>query len=281
MKIPTFENKKDLFEWLTANKSTLIAQKKAIIRHADNCVLNSGTEVQREDGVAIKANEPITEPKEELNVVVAINTTNILDSHKDVHIPGLWKKSLKENGANIMHLREHKSGSFEHIIANGADLKAYTKTYSFAKLGYPQFEGSTQALMFDSKVRKDRNPFMHNQYAKGYVTNHSVGMRYVKIYMCVNSTDYPEEYAMWEKYYPQIANKADADKIGYFFAVTEAKVIEGSAVPMGSNFVTPTVDNNKEEPGAPTPQVDDTEEPTPNTLIGVADYFKQNKIFKD
>ena len=35
-------------------------------------------------------------------------------------------------------------------------------------------------------------------------------------------------------------NKAELERIKYFFAVTEAKAIEGSAVPMGSNFVTPT-----------------------------------------
>lgn len=282
MNIPKFDKKEELFKWLKEHKADLMAVKKASIKHADVVGLVSDAEIDKAEGVTIKANEPIDNPSDELNVVIAINTTNLMDSHDDVHIPGLWKKSLKESAASIMHLQEHKSGSFENIISSGADLKAYTKTYSFEKLGYPEFEGNTQALMFNSKVRKDRNQFMHNQYAKGYVTNHSVGMRYVKIFMAINSTDYPEEKEIWDKYYEQIANKSQADNKGYFFAVTEAKVIEGSAVPRGSNYVTPTLDNNKIEPVAATPQVDDTEEPTPSeNLKTVADYLKQNNIFKE
>jgi len=66
-------------------------------------------------------------------------------------------------------------------------------------------------------------------------------MRYVKIDMAINDDRYEKEFAIWEKYYPVIANKADVDAVGYFWAVTEAKNIEGSAVVKGSNFVTPTI----------------------------------------
>jgi hypothetical protein len=37
-----------------------------------------------------------------------------------------------------------------------------------------------------------------------------------------------------------IANKSAADEKGYFWAVTEAKLIEISAVVIGSNRITPT-----------------------------------------
>ncbi len=96
---------------------------------------------------------------------------------------------------------------------------------------------------------------MFEQYSKGYVTQHSVGMRYVKIVMCVNSDKeyYGAEKEAWDKYYPLIANKDVADKYGYFWAVKEAKIIEGSAVLCGSNPVTPTLENNlKSEPLAGT-----------------------------
>lgn len=61
--------------------------------------------------------------------------------------------------------------------------------------------------------------------------------------MCINSEDryYREEKENWDKYYPQVANKKDVDEVGFFWAVTEAKLIEGSAVPIGSNYVTPTL----------------------------------------
>ena len=95
---------------------------------------------------------------------------------------------------------------------------------------------------------------MFDMYRKGWVKQHSVGMRYVQLFMAINESDdkyYREEYEVWEKYYPQVINQKDAEELGYFFAVTEAKVIEGSAVPLGSNWVTPTqsiIESTKDQP---------------------------------
>ena len=36
----------------------------------------------------------------------------------------------------------------------------------------------------------------------------------------------------------------EAKDRGWFYAITEAKLVEGSAVVMGSNIVTPTLENN-------------------------------------
>lgn len=49
---------------------------------------------------------------------------------------------------------------------------------------------------------------------------------------------------------PYAVNPEVAEEKGYFWAVTEAKVIEGSAVPIGSNWITPTlsVENKDNEP---------------------------------
>ncbi|WP_159522851.1 hypothetical protein [Sunxiuqinia indica] len=183
---------------------------------------------------------------DEIKVKVVINTTNLLDSHKDVHIPGLWHKSLKENKL-IMHLQEHQM-KFDKIISDGDDLKAYTKTYTWEKLGY-EFEGDTEALVFESTIKRARNPYMFDQYQKGYVRNHSVGMRYIKLILCINDEDYGAEHDAWEKYYSQIVNKEDADNSGFFWAVRDAQVIEGSAVPKGSNWATPTLSvSSKNEP---------------------------------
>ena len=84
---------------------------------------------------------------------------------------------------------------------------------------------------------------MFNQYAKGYVKEHSVGMRYIKMDLAINSENEAdkEEKIIWDKYINTIANKADAEAQGYFWAVHEAKAIEGSAVVKGSNPATPTI----------------------------------------
>ena len=244
MQIPEFKTKKELFAFLIENKDILITQKKEQTKHADGFLyvhtLNKIGKVE-----AIKANEPVdVSDKTEIEVVAIINTTNLMDSHDDVHMPGLWTKSLQENRM-IMHLQEH-SMSFSKIISEGNDLKAYTKFYDWADLGF-EFKGKTQALVFNSVVKSGRNNFMFKQYANGFVKNHSVGMRYVKLLLAVNDEDWGAEFEAWEKYFPEIANPERAEAKGYFWVVKEAKVIEGSAVPLGSNFATPTLENNKDE----------------------------------
>lgn len=251
MDIPVFNTKKELFNFLVTNKNTLIAQKKAVIKHADAIICNpkilNTNQVNKDD------NNLLDRKPGDCLVKVVINTTNIMDSHMDVHMPGIWTKSIQEN-KNILHIQEHEM-KFENIIADGKDLKAYVESISWADLGFP-FIGKTEALIFESNVKADRNPFMADQYRKGYVKNHSVGMQYVKIVMCINDEDYGSEFEAWQKYYPEVINKELADEFGYFFAVKEAKVIEGSAVPRGSNYATPTISvtESKEEPMEVTPK---------------------------
>jgi len=244
LEIPHFETEKEKFDFLIKNKTVLENQKRSSLKEADGISAFPITiKYIGADGVAKASND---EDKTELNVKAIINTTDIMDSHSDVHIKGLWNKSLREN-KRILHVQEHKSNQFDKIISSGEDLKASTKTYTWKSLGV-DIEGSTQALVFDSVVKESRNKYMFDQYDKGYVDNHSVGMRYVKLAMAINSDDYPEEKAIWDKYYEQIINKSDVDAQKYFWAVTEAKVVEGSAVPMGSNPITPTVRVKNEEP---------------------------------
>lgn len=243
LKIPEFQNKADLFAFLIKEKSDLLAQKMNTVKFAD------GVGVSLEDDADYNSVNKAdhTSNENEIQVKAVINTTGLMDSHKDVHIAGLWKKSLKEN-KRIMHIQEHQSSSFEKIISSGDDLKASTKTMAWKALGF-NAEGNTQALVFDSTVKASRNKYMFDLYKGGFVDNHSVGMQYVKIAMAINSDDdaYITEKAVWDKYYPEIANNKEADNTGYFWAVTEAKVIEGSAVPMGSNPITPTI-SIKNEP---------------------------------
>ncbi len=237
LNIPIFKHNKELFEFLIENKDLLINQKKSELKKADGV---SFAPVVLKDFNTSKSTPASLLAKEQFTVKIVINTTNIMDSHKDVHIPGLWDKSLSESGTRLLHLQEHKANEFDKIIASGADLKAYTKNFTFSELGFNS-QKTTEALMFDSEVKQSRNSFMHEQYAKGFVTNHSVGMNYVKLVMAVNDEDYGAEFEAWEKYFPMVVNSEMAEKTGYFWAVTEAKAIEGSAVPLGSNPITPVV----------------------------------------
>ncbi len=258
IEMPTFTKQKDLLKFLVENKSTLITQKKYYPKYADSIEAAPMTKTTKDS--AYKSNEPINDPPGVLETKIIINTTNLMDSHDDVHFPGIWDKSLKEN-KNIMHLQEHEARKFSHIISDGTDLKAYAESFTWKELGF-DWSGKTEALTFESSVRKSRNEYMHDQYAKGYVKNHSVGMNYVRLALAVNDKSYGAEYEIWEKYLDQIVNKEIAEEKGYFWAVREAKVIEGSAVPRGSNYVTPTLENNMKF--AP-PEGTQTQEPPDGT----------------
>lgn len=244
-----FDSKEELFKALKDNKKTLIAQKKMEIKHADAFIYAANKETSKAEATSVDATM--------LNVKVVINTTKIMDSHNDVHLDGIWTKTLKEN-KDFYLLQEHQM-KFDKIISD--DVDSYVKEMSFASLGYA-FKGNTQALIFDANIDKSRNEFMFKQYAKGYVKNHSVGMRYVKLELAINSESEhdSEEKEVWDKYYKEIANKEVADSKGYFWAVTEAKIIEGSAVPMGSNHVTPTLEVQPKEAAAGTSKTEAKEE---------------------
>lgn len=234
-----FESKEDLFKALVENKKELISIKKSITKNADAVSYGYVETIKSGANKAIAS----ADLPQELSVKVVINTTNFLDSHGDVHIDGIWNKSVKDN-KSFLHLQEHDR-SFDKIITDNA--KASIQSMTWKELGF-SYSGSTQALIFESTIDKLRNGFMLKQYANGWVKNHSVGMRYVQIELAINSeADYDKEYKdMWDEYYPIIANKEVADERGYFWVVKEAKIIEGSAVVMGSNSATPTLENKTE-----------------------------------
>ena len=247
--LPQFTAEKELFDFLVENEQTIFAQAKSQVKHADafsHLSIPLRDKFNADKSAALSTEDLLS--KDVLQVKAVINTTGILDSHSDVHIPGLWNKSLKETGSRMLHVQEHKSREFDKIISSGEDLKAYTETVSFKSLGY-NFKGTTEALTFDAKVRKNRNSYMHEQYAKGFVTNHSVGMIYTKMVTCINHEDYPTQKENYDKYAPMIVNQEALESTKYFWAVLEAKAVEGSAVPNGSNWVTPTtsVKGTKEE----------------------------------
>jgi hypothetical protein len=190
-----------------------------------------------------------------------------MDSHSDVHIPGIWNKSLKDNKAFI-HLQEHNMG-FAYVISD--ESKGYTEKLTWKELGL-DLAGVTEALIFSTPL-KGRNPYMEDQYRKGFVKNHSVGMRYVTIKLCINEAEdeyYKEEYANWVQYAPMVANIADAEAQGFFWAVLEAKIIEGSAVVKGSNIITPTMGFKSAQPEGSTGQ----QQPDESTVVKDANADK-------
>jgi hypothetical protein len=240
--LPDFDEKSDLFDWLIENKTALVAQKKSMVKEAD--AVAAVFLVNDRGDATIKA-ESIPADATKIKVQAVINTTKLFDSHDDVHIDGLWKKSIDETKDNFL-VKQHQF-NWEGIISD--DVKVFTKTMKWSELGF-DYKGTTQALIYEATITKSENPLMFEKYRTGKVKQHSVGMRYIKAEMAINDDRYEKEYGVWKKYYDLIANKADVDARGYFWAVIEAKNIEGSAVVKGANWATPTiaVSQQKSEP---------------------------------
>jgi hypothetical protein len=275
--IPNFENKDELLAFvdkdLKGDKHKLYAMKKATMKYADavSYYLPKLETIQdstiKEESVmkAIDTNK--------INVKAVINTTNILDSHGDVHINGLWKKSISES-KNMMLLQEHQM-KFDKVISDEVEMS--TKNMSWKSLGF-DYEGTTQALIFDATISKDKyNEMMFEMYSANKVRNHSVGMRYMKVLFAVDSTDkyWQEEKETYDKYIDQIVNKEDVQ--GFFTVVLEAKVIEGSAVLRGSNVVTPTlsVTETKEADNVTSLEIEPTiVTPTPMDWVKIINNIK-------
>ena len=233
----TFETSDEAMKELIANKKLIIAAKKAAIKYADALPYH-GTVANEKNEVVKASSIPNIGEVNTIKVAAVSNACNYFDSHGDVSINGSWNRTAK-NTKEGLHLQEHQM-RFDKLISDNVTFAVETKTWK--ELGY-NYEGSTDCLVMYSQVEKETNPFMFDKYVKGKVKNHSSGLRYVNIEVAVNSEAEwaKEEKAMWDKYYPSIVNKDDVDHRGYFYAVTEQKIIENSAVLKGSNPATPTI----------------------------------------
>lgn len=249
-----FASKEELFKALSENKSLLKAQKKLQIKHTDSIAYSFAVNEKNE---AIKAGDINVTEINALKIKIVVNSCNLFDSHLDVSTNDSWNRTVK-NAKRVLLLEAHQA-QFDKIISDEIELSV--ESISWKNLGF-EYEGKTQCLVFYVTVRKERNPYMFEQYAKGYVKEHSAGLRYVQIELAVNSeAEYNKsEKDVWDKYYPSIANKEDVDEYGFFWAVIEQQIREGSAVVFGSNFATPTI---SVEPVTDTSAKQDSDNPTP------------------
>lgn len=233
--IPVFADKTEMLDYFGEFKNQIHAEKMSAFKMADAFGLREGSDLE----YAVKASTTNPELSNEIQAKLVINATNLLDTHKDVHQPGIWKKGLAEAPPRFL-LKEHKM-TFENEISK--ELKAFTETTTFKDLGYPRYKGTTEILVFDARIRKSLNDYMFRKYALGEVDNHSVGMQYRKMFFCLNtdSREWKEEKDNWDKWYSTIANPKDMGENEFFWSQTEAKAIEGSAVLGGSCWTTPTL----------------------------------------
>jgi hypothetical protein len=220
----------------TEGKKALFESKKSQIKYTDTIL---STPLLRAKESTLPTQDEVKK-KDSLDVTIVCNTAWFCDSHMDVLTADSYNNSVKARGTTVPHIADHRQSSTSHV---GDVTALYTKEMSLKDLGLEQ-EGKTTALIMESTVRKDYNEDVFKFYANGKINQHSIGLRYVKIYLAYDSSD-PDEAAykdVWDKYYPSIINKEEVDKRGYFWAVTEIDLMENSCVLFGANALTPTLE---------------------------------------
>ena len=214
IELKEFQNKSfnsidDAHRFLIENKKLVIAAKKSTVKWCDNISLYSTDKDVKT--TADKADDnSVIDDINVINVVAVGNACNYFDSHRDVSISGSWNRTAK-NAKGGLHLQEHKM-TFEKLISDNVKYKVENKTWK--ELGY-DYEGSTDCLVMYSEVERETNPFMFSKYLNRKIKNHSAGLIYVNVVLCVNNNaDWAkEEKENWDKYYPNVINKDELDEV--------------------------------------------------------------------
>ena len=233
---------------IVANKSELIQLKKAEIKTVKGGISSVSKTADTSLKGVFKDNDT------SLERTIVGNTYLWMDSHDDVHAKGCFTKSVKEN-KNIFHLHDHE---FKLTSKVGEPKKTYEEDIAWKDLGINK-SGMTQGLFMDTEIFKDYNSQIFNEYKAGRINQHSVGMQYVKIDLAVNDESFEAEFKLWTDHIETIGNPDRATEKGFFWLVREAKLIEISAVLLGSNELTPTQREKIEEPTIEvTPKIEPT-----------------------
>jgi len=218
------------------DKENIIKIKKLAYKNADAFLVDSNNKSLN----IIKA-----DTNEDSDTIIKrsiiANTYNFMDSHDDVHLNGVFSKTIQENVPFFLH--DHK---FEIGAQIGKVLKSYEKEIAWKDLGVEK-EGNTMSLVHDVEIYKDYNESIFNKYRLGDVNQHSVGMMYVKIDLAVDDRNDIKGFELFNKVLPLLGNSDKALEQGYFFVVSEAKLRETSAVLMGSNPLTGVLESSNKE----------------------------------
>jgi hypothetical protein len=238
-----FNSKAELYDAIKKDEARIKAFKKAeiIFSHQRGHLSKSSIKLKDNASKALTIEDGYIYP--------VISTTNYLDSHGDVHINGCFKKTVQEQQGKILYCKDHNI-SVDTIIAWQSDVEMMVAELPFSELG-KEYSGSAECLIF--KIEKEA--LVESESIEDIIDNNrpvqnSIRMQYLNFVTCIDDKrpEYKVEKANWDKYYKMIANKADADLMGYFWAVTELKIRdEGSMVVKGSNDATPILQNPSPE----------------------------------
>lgn len=233
-----FPSKTEMFLALKKNSDRIIGLKKAAIKESDG--VGYAFRESKENACKAVAEDVLLKAAEGDTIYAIINTTNWLDSHGDVHLDGIWDKSINEQQGKVYYAVNHelKLGS---IISYPDEVTMSVPTLNWKDLGIDH-SGTTQALLFAAQLTDASNKSALKAIKAKKPLENSVRMQYVDMVLCIDSNEkgLEQERMNFYQYLPKIANKETAIEQGYYWGIKQAKIVkEGSAVLAGSNSQTP------------------------------------------
>lgn len=250
VKIPALADKTATFAYLRKNVSQIIAQKKSLPIKSDifdwGCLpVNTKSQI-KEDGSMLGPDE--------IEVNAIANLSGWCDSYMDVMIKDNWNKTISDK-AIVYHLKNHEY-STDDIVGKNPEL--YTKIMPMEYFGIKSDVQKAQALMMRSVVPRSYDSKTFLLYQDGQIKQHSIGLRYLQIALCLNSSlEEDVSYKKsWDKYYHIVINKDVVDNYGYFFAVIESQILENSAVLFGANTNTGVYSTSETKADDESPEIE-------------------------
>lgn len=271
-----FSTKTEMFKALKDNKHEIISVKRASIQKS--CNKGIGVSAKSIDVSKLGATTKgiLTD---DTYYYIAVNTTKVLDSHSDLHVDGIWNKTVKEQQGKNYLVTDHKM-ELANVVAKKDDIEMLIANIPFNSIG-KAYEGNTQALIY-KVLKTDIIHDLAKEWLKsGDDIEASVRMQYVNIELAMNSTakEDKEEFKAFNDNVDSIANKSDFESIDYFWIVKEAKNIgESSLVLRGSNGATGILDNKNIQPSTDTDNIEPSNDTQTDTIGTKSKGHKYNKF---
>ena len=267
-----FTDKNEMFKALKSNKEYIISVKRSQI-------LKSFEKGLGVNAKSIDVSKLGTTSKGILKdndyYYIAVNTTKVLDSHGDLHVDGIWNKTVKDQQGKNYLVTDHKM-ELSNVVAKKENIEMLLAEIPFSSIG-KSYSGNTQALIYKVAKADIINPLAKDWLDSGSDIEASVRMQYVNLDLAMNSEAKGDEaeFKNYNEYIDTIANKDDFDSIDYFWIVKEAKNIgESSLVLNGSNSATGVLDNKNIQPSEDT----DKKEPSNDTHKTTIDKVSNSKL---
>jgi hypothetical protein len=162
------------------------------------------------------------------------NAYNFVDGGMDVLMEGCCKATIKESGPESNAVAKIKHALFHDITRLPGKILVLEErtidTESFGKITGPYFE--TQM----DKSTEGNDTLI--KYQEGVYDNHSIGYAEISSEKIERDGQHGNSQK-WKKYMEKLMNPQKAEDAGYFYAVHEIKLYEGSTVGFGMNELTP------------------------------------------